>query len=207
MEKHIEASFVKSAAQLSDCPSTKLPEFAFIGRSNVGKSSLINMLCKRNKLANTSNKPGKTRLLNYFLINDLWHLVDMPGYGYAKVSKTERSSWLKVSQNYFRKRKNLVQALVLIDVRHELQKVDLDFMIWLNENMVPFTIIFTKADKLTKNTLRNQETLINSQLAEVWEILPERITSSSVSKIGREEILNLIEKQSLDYQALVQNNQ
>ncbi|MCI5056421.1 MAG: ribosome biogenesis GTP-binding protein YihA/YsxC [Flavobacteriales bacterium] len=187
---------------MSDCPNSSLPEFAFIGRSNVGKSSLINMICNRNKLANTSNKPGKTRLLNYFVINEAWHLVDMPGYGYAKVSKKDRKDWLKFSQTYFKKRKNLVLAFVLIDSRHKLQQVDLDFMIWLNENFVPFTIIFTKTDKLGKAALQKTLTNFNSQLSEYWEILPHSIISSSVDKRGRDEILDFISKSAIQFKTL-----
>jgi GTP-binding protein len=143
-----QSRFVISNSKVEDCPNSQLPEYAFIGRSNVGKSSLINMLTGKKNLAKVSGKPGKTRLINHFLINDTWHLVDLPGYGYAKVSKKEKKVFQKFITDYFKKRKQLVNAFVLIDSRHEPQNIDLEFMQWLGANAIAFSIIFTKTDKL-----------------------------------------------------------
>ena len=154
--KITSAEFVISNSDVSKCPQNSLPEYAFIGRSNVGKSSLINMLTSRKKLAKTSGKPGKTQLINHFLINKNWHLVDLPGYGYAKVSKSAKKTFQKFIIDYFNKRKQLVSAFVLVDIRHAPQPIDLDFMQWLGENMIPFSIIFTKADKLKPNLSQRQ---------------------------------------------------
>src|SRR5210317_298395 len=151
------SKFVISNSKVEDCPNSPLPEYAFIGRSNVGKSSLINMLTGRKKLAKVSGKPGKTRLINHFLINENWHLVDLPGYGYAKVSKTQKKVFQKFVTNYFKERTQLVSAFLLIDIRHEPQPIDLRFMEWLGENQIPFAIVFTKADKLKPKALEKQE--------------------------------------------------
>ena len=145
------AEFVLSNTKVELCPKSKIPEYAFIGRSNVGKSSLINMLCNRKKLAKTSSRPGKTQLINHFLINKQWHLVDLPGYGYARVSKTKKKTFQKFITNYFIKRKELIAAFLLIDLRHKPQTLDLEFMRWLGENYIPFSIVFTKADKLKES--------------------------------------------------------
>ena len=150
--KVAHAKFVVSNTKVDQCPKSKIPEYAFIGRSNVGKSSLINMLCNQKKLAKTSSKPGKTQLINHFLINKKWYLVDLPGYGYARASKTEKKTFQKFIVNYFIKRKELVSAFLLIDIRHNPQPIDLDFLRWLGENFIPFSIVFTKADKLKKKT-------------------------------------------------------
>lgn len=185
--------FVISNSKVEDCPHTALPEYAFIGRSNVGKSSLINMLTGRKSLAKVSGKPGKTRLINHFLINDNWHLVDLPGYGYAKVSKKEKKVFQKFITDYFKKRKQLVNAFVLVDSRHEPQKIDLEFMIWLGENGIPFSIIFTKIDKLKPKALEKNIAHYKTVLMESWaELMPMFVTSSS-NQTGKDEVLNYID--------------
>jgi len=186
------SKFVISNSKVEDCPNSQIPEYAFIGRSNVGKSSLINMLTFRKNLAKVSGKPGKTRLINHFLINDKWHLVDLPGYGYAKVSKREKQVFQKFITDYFKKRKQLVSAFVLIDSRHEPQKIDLEFMEWLGVNAIPFSIIFTKTDKLKPRALEKNILHYKSILMEYWEELMPTFLSSSTKNEGREEILNYI---------------
>lgn len=186
------AEFVISNTKVEKCPDSKLPEYAFIGRSNVGKSSLINMLTNHKKLAMVSGKPGKTRLINHFLINKSWHLVDLPGYGYARVSKTEKKVFQKFITNYFIKRKQLVSAFVLVDIRHEAQKIDLEFMQWLGEQAIPFSIIFTKADKLKPNAIERNVNAYKTTLLETWEALPPYFITSSASKQGQEEVLAYI---------------
>ena len=187
------ATFVISNSDINKCPSEKLPEYAFIGRSNVGKSSLINMLTDHKSLAKISNKPGKTQLINHFKINDNWFLVDLPGYGYAKVSKKARSKFQDIIYDYFSKRLQLVCTFVLIDSRHKPQKIDLEFMQFLGENNIPFSIIFTKTDKLAKTMItKNIKTYIKSML-EFWETMPTYFISSSVNKTGKKEILSFIE--------------
>jgi len=186
------SKFVISNSKVEDCPNSQLPEYAFIGRSNVGKSSLINMLTSRKNLAKVSGKPGKTRLINHFLINDRWHLVDLPGYGYAKVSKREKKVFQKFITDYFKKRKQLVNAFVLIDSRHEPQKIDLEFMEWLGVNAIPFSIIFTKTDKLKPQALEKNILHYKSVLMEFWEELMPTFLSSSTKKEGRDEILSYI---------------
>ncbi|MDT7828052.1 ribosome biogenesis GTP-binding protein YihA/YsxC [Pricia sp. S334] len=188
------ANFVISNTDVDKCPKEPLPEYAFIGRSNVGKSSLINMLTERNKLAKTSGRPGKTQLINHFKINDNWFLVDLPGYGYAKVSKKSKKTFQKYITEYFEKRKQLVCAFVLVDIRHEPQKIDMEFMEWLGENAIPFCIIFTKADKLRPKAVERQvEAYISQLLAGVWEEAPQYFITSSAKNLGREEILDYIE--------------
>jgi len=187
------SKFVISNSKVEDCPASNLPEYAFIGRSNVGKSSLINMLTGRKSLAKVSGKPGKTRLINHFLINEDWHLVDLPGYGYAKVSKKEKKVFQKFITDYFKKRKQLVNAFVLVDSRHEPQKIDLEFMVWLGENAIPFSIIFTKADKLKPMALEKNIHHYKSVLMETWTELMPLFISSSKNNTGRDEILNYIE--------------
>lgn len=193
-----QSKFVISNSKVDDCPNSKLPEYAFIGRSNVGKSSLINMLTGRKNLAKVSGKPGKTRLINHFLINEKWHLVDLPGYGYAKVSKKEKKVFQKFITDYFKKRKQLVNAFVLIDSRHEPQTVDLEFMQWLGMNVIPFSIIFTKADKLKPQVLNKNITDYKSVLMEYWEELMPIFISSSKDKTGREDILEYINNINLN---------
>ncbi len=187
-----QSKFIISNSKVEDCPNSQLPEYAFIGRSNVGKSSLINMLTGRKSLAKVSGKPGKTRLINHFLINDRWHLVDLPGYGYAKVSKKEKKVFQKFITDYFKKRKQLVNAFVLIDSRHEPQTIDLEFMQWLGVNAIPFSVIFTKTDKLKPMALEKNIVHYKSVLMEYWQELMPIFLSSSKDKTGRDEILSYI---------------
>ncbi|MDR9400464.1 MAG: ribosome biogenesis GTP-binding protein YihA/YsxC [Psychroflexus sp.] len=187
-----EAIFVESNSDALQCPDRKIPEYAFIGRSNVGKSSLINMLCRKKKLAKTSGKPGKTQLINHFLINDEWFLVDLPGYGYAKTSKTQRKKLGQIINQYLSKRQQLVLLFVLIDIRHEPQTLDLDFIYELGVNGVPFAIVFTKTDKLKPAKVENHLNSYLSKLSETWEELPPYFLSSAVSGDGRQEILDFI---------------
>jgi GTP-binding protein len=188
-----EAKFVKSSQKTDQCPKPDKPEYAFIGRSNVGKSSLINMLTGRKKLAKISGTPGKTQLVNHFLINDSWYLVDLPGYGYAKVSKSQRKSFGKLIESYIHTRENLMNLFVLIDSRIPLQKRDLDFMISLGEKQIPFSIVYTKTDKLKKTTYDKQIASLEEQLLEFWEELPSSFHTSAVTAKGRDEILDFIE--------------
>ena len=187
------AEFVISNTKVELCPKGDLPEYAFIGRSNVGKSSLINMLTKRNKLAMTSATPGKTLLINHFLINKDWHLVDLPGYGYAARGKKQVEKIQKIIEDYILEREQLINLFVLIDIRHEAQKIDLEFIEWLGENGIPFSIIFTKADKLSAGKVKANTKAYMDELSKQWEELPPYFISSSESKMGREEILNYIE--------------
>ncbi len=187
------ADFIISNTQVSKCPQDGLPEYAFIGRSNVGKSSLINMLTKRPKLAMTSSTPGKTLLINHFLINKQWYLVDLPGYGYAQRGKKQQEKITKIIEDYILERGQMTNLFVLIDVRLEPQKIDLEFIEWLGENGIPFAIIFTKADKLTTNKMRDNVNLYIKKLQEEWEELPPYFISSSEKKIGRNEILDYID--------------
>ena len=187
------ATFVISNSDVAKCPNSHLPEYAFIGRSNVGKSSLINALCNKKNLAKTSSRPGKTQLINHFLINQNWHLVDLPGFGYARVSKTQKKVFQKFITNYFKERKQLVNAFLLIDIRHEPQPIDMKFMEWLGENFIPFSIIFTKADKLKPIARdRNIKAYTEKMLETQWEELPPIFVTSSLHKTGSEEILNYI---------------
>lgn len=186
--------FVKSSATNEQCPKPDRPEYAFIGRSNVGKSSLINALTERRDLAKTSSKPGKTQVINHFLINDAWYLVDLPGYGYAKVSQTDRKAWGEMINNYLFKRENLVCTFVLIDSRIEPQKVDLEFMEKLGSNGVPFALIFTKTDKLTATQLQTQLADYKKTLLETWDELPLTFVTSAVSKQGRLDVLKQIDE-------------
>ncbi|MDG1762572.1 MAG: ribosome biogenesis GTP-binding protein YihA/YsxC [Flavobacteriaceae bacterium] len=186
------ASFVISNTDVAKCPNSKLPEYAFIGRSNVGKSSLINALCNKKKLAKTSSRPGKTQLINHFLINKNWHLVDLPGFGYARVSKSQKKIFQKFITTYFEKRTQLVTAFLLIDIRHEPQPIDLNFMQWLGENSIPFSIVFTKADKLKPNAVERNVALYSEKLLETWEILPPKFITSSTSKYGVDQVLSYI---------------
>ena len=188
------AEFVISNTDVFKCPKDNLPEYAFIGRSNVGKSSLINMLTNHKKLAKTSGKPGKTQLINHFIINENWFLVDLPGYGYAKVSKDKRKTFQEFIKDYFNKRKQLVCSFVLVDSRHEPQKTDLEFMAFLGENGIPFCIVFTKTDKLNKSMLPKNIKNYKKVLLETWEELPPYFISSSTNKAGKEEILDYIDQ-------------
>ena len=188
------ANFLMSNTEVSKCPPADRPEYAFIGRSNVGKSSLINMLVNNKKLAKTSQQPGKTQHINHYLINESWYLVDLPGYGYAKISKAARQRLQTFIIDYVLKRINLYCLLVLIDSRHEPQKIDLEFMSWLGENEVPFALIFTKADKLGKHKLAQNVESYKKELEKQWETLPPIMISSSETKLGRDEILDFIER-------------
>lgn len=194
-----DARFLVSNSKASQCPAPNLPEYAFIGRSNVGKSSLINMLCNNRSLAKISGTPGKTQLINHFIVDKNWYLVDLPGYGYAKVSKGLRSGFATIITTYLETRPNIVNLFVLVDSRHEPQKIDLEFMRWLGQKQIPFSIVFTKADKLKpseleRNLIRYKETL----LAE-WEELPHAVVSSAEKKVGRQEILDFIGLMNQDW--------
>lgn len=187
------AEFVVSNSEVSKCPDSKLPEYAFIGRSNVGKSSLINMLTERKSLAKTSGRPGKTQLINHFLINQSWHLVDLPGYGYARVSKSAKKTFQKFITAYFEKREQMICAFVLVDSRHKPQPIDLEFMEWLGEHQVPFCIIFTKADKMKPKALERNINDYQAEMLQTWTEMPQYFISSSSNGSGREEILEYIE--------------
>jgi GTP-binding protein len=188
------AEFVISNTQVEKCPKGNLPEYAFIGRSNVGKSSLINMLTKRPKLAMTSSTPGKTLLINHFLVNGEWYLVDLPGYGFALRGKKQVDKIQKIIEDYILEREQMTNLFVLIDIRLEPQQIDLEFMEWLGENGVPFSIIFTKADKLTGGKAKSQVNAYLKKLSEQWEELPPYFISSSEKKLGRNEILDYIDQ-------------
>lgn len=187
------SEFVVSNSDVAKCPNSKLPEYAFIGRSNVGKSSLINMLTARKSLAKTSGRPGKTQLINHFLINKDWHLVDLPGYGYARVSKSIKKTFQKFITQYFEHREQMLCAFVLIDSRHNPQPIDLEFMQWLGEHGIPFCIIFTKADKLKPNALTRNVEAYKEKMLEIWEEMPVYFVTSSTNDLGREEVLKFIE--------------
>ena len=187
------AQFVISNSLVAKCPKDRLPEYAFIGRSNVGKSSLINMLTNKKSLAKTSGRPGKTQLINHFIINKEWFLVDLPGYGYARVSKKSKKTFQKFITDYFEKREQMVCAFVLVDSRHEPQKVDLEFMEWLGTNQVPFNIIFTKADKLKPEALKRNIVQYKEILLETWEECPQYFVTSSSNYSGKEDLLAYIQ--------------
>lgn len=187
------AEFVISNTDVKKCPAGNFPEYAFIGRSNVGKSSLINMLTSKKGLAMTSQKPGKTLLINHFIINNNWFLVDLPGYGFAQRGKEGRQNIQRIIEDYILEREQLTNLFVLIDCRHEAQKIDLEFMEWLGENGVPFSIIFTKIDKISKGRLKENLRAYQEKLLETWEELPPILLSSSEKKEGREEILDYID--------------
>lgn len=188
-----EALFAGSSTRISERPKQAFPEFAFIGRSNVGKSSLINMLCGNRKLAMTSSKPGKTKLVNHFLINRSWYLVDLPGYGFANISATGRRQLEQVIRNYLNLSPDLTCLFVLIDSRHDIGKVDMDFLTELGQSNIPFAIIFTKADKQGPNVTKAQVEKCKEQILEFWEELPPVFVSSSETGMGKEEILNYID--------------
>lgn len=199
------ADFVMSNSDVAKCPKDILPEYAFIGRSNVGKSSLINMLTNHKNLAKTSGRPGKTQLINHFLINKNWFLVDLPGYGYARVSKSAKKKFQKFITDYFEKRQQLVNAFVLVDIRHEPQKIDLEFMEYLGKKEIPFSIIFTKADKLKPKAIERNIVAYTAELLKTWEETPIHFITSSASAIGREEVLEHIDKTNLEINSLRQN--
>ena len=187
------AEFVVSNSDVNKCPKNNIPEYAFIGRSNVGKSSLINMLTNRKHLAKTSGRPGKTQLINHFIINNNWYLVDLPGYGYARVSKTAKKTFQKFITQYFKFREQLVTAFVLVDIRHKPQPIDLEFMQWLGEHGIPFSIIFTKADKLKPKAIEKHVEAYKMVLLETWEEMPNYYITSSSKKIGQDAVLDYID--------------
>lgn len=188
-----DAQFVISNTDYQKCPQDRKPEYAFIGRSNVGKSSLINMLTNRKGLAKASSKPGKTQLINHFIINNDWYLVDLPGYGYAQRGKQNRELIRRIIDSYILEREQLTNLFLLLDSRHEPQKIDLEFITWLGENGIPFSIVFTKADKLSKLRLETNVNQYIEKLKEEWEELPPIFITSSEQKLGKDEILNYIE--------------
>ena len=194
-----KANFLCSNTDWKKCPKPNLPEYAFIGRSNVGKSSLINALTNNKSLAKTSGKPGKTQLINHFLINKEWYMVDLPGYGYAKTSKSNRAIFHKMISDYLINRKNLISLFVLIDSRHELQNIDSDFMQWLAENEIPFSIIFTKTDKLSKTKLSGNIKAFKQNMLLDWSELPNIFSTSAIKKDGLEEVLSYINKLNLEF--------
>ena len=197
------ATFVKSSGKWQECPEPTLPEYAFIGRSNVGKSSLINAMMNHKDLAKTSGTPGKTQLINHFLVNENWYLTDLPGYGYAKVSKVIRKDFEKLITNYILNRRNLVNLFVLVDVRHNPQKIDLEFIQWCGESGIPFSIVFTKADKLKPNAVIKNVEDYKAELHKTWADLPELYITSAEKKEGGDEILNFIQTTN---EFLVNNN-
>tara|TARA_B100001741_G_scaffold43392_1_gene31508 strand:+ start:734 stop:1345 length:612 start_codon:yes stop_codon:yes gene_type:complete len=196
------ADFVISNTDINKCPKESIPEYAFIGRSNVGKSSLINMLTGRKSLAKISGKPGKTQLINHFKINDNWFLVDLPGYGYAKVSKKNRSIFAKFIYEYLEKRENLICTFVLVDSRHEPQKIDMLFMEWLGQNQIPFVIVFTKMDKLSSSQLNKNITRYKTEMLKKWEDIPQTFRSSAESGLGKSEILKFIKQTNTSVKAI-----
>ena len=188
------AEFIVSSTSYKNCPNGPYPEYAFIGRSNVGKSSLINMLTNRKNLAKTSSKPGKTQLINHFIINKNWYLVDLPGYGWAKVSKSTKKQWLPMIRDYIVHRQNLCCLFILIDSRIEPQTIDLEFIKWAGENSIPITLIMTKCDKQSRSRNAKNQAVLERHLRKTWEKLPLIIKTSSVNREGREEIIKLIEE-------------
>lgn len=196
------AEYLISNVDWQKCPEPDKPEYAFIGRSNVGKSSLINMLTSRDKLAKTSGTPGKTQLINHFLINNEWYIVDLPGYGFAKVSQSQRRTWEQMIENYLRKRTNLVNVFILIDSRHPPQKIDIEFVNQLGEWQVPFQLVFTKADKATQlETSRNIKAFLN-KLRENWEFLPANYVTSTVKRMGKDKILEFIDEMNVRFRGI-----
>jgi GTP-binding protein len=186
--------FTASFPKVSSCPTDGLAEYAFIGRSNVGKSSLINMLCSRKDIARVSHTPGKTQHLNYYLIDEKWYMVDLPGYGYAQISKKMRQTWKRMIKDYFLKRDNMYCAFVLIDSNINPQKNDIDFINWLGECQVPFVIVYTKIDRLKKKELESNIEKIQQEILKTWDSLPQQFYTSGKKAIGRDEILGLIEE-------------
>ena len=197
--KVTEAIFLQSNTDYEKCPKPDKPEYAFIGRSNVGKSSLINALVQKKNLAKTSQTPGKTQLINHFQIDKKWYLVDLPGYGYAKVSKTDREKFEKMIHEYLQNRENLMYTFVLVDIRHEPQKLDMEFMNNLGQQGIPFCIVFTKADKLSQTAVNKSIAVYQEQMLETWEEMPQFFVTSSVNGSGREEILKTIESLNKEF--------
>ena len=193
------ASYVISSPDYAKCPAPDRPEYAFIGRSNVGKSSLINMLSRNDKLAKTSRTPGKTQLINHFNIDDRWYMVDLPGYGFAKVSQTERKKWEKMIEDYLRRRSNLVHVFVLVDSRHDPQKIDLEFVDRLGKWQIPFALVFTKTDKENQRVVSANVKAFLDSMRERWQFLPQHFLTSAVKKTGRDKILQLIERMNKEW--------
>jgi len=200
MEIH-SSTYVISSPDLTKCPEPDRPEYAFIGRSNVGKSSLINMLTGNEKLAKTSGTPGKTQLINHFSINDDWYIVDLPGYGFAKVSQSQRKKWEKMIEDYLRKRENLVNVFVLIDSRHSPQKIDLEFVDKLRVWQVPFTLVFTKADKESQRIVAANVKAFLERMRQTWQFLPQHFVSSVIKRMGRDKILGVIEEMNKEFES------
>jgi GTP-binding protein len=192
--------YVISSPEYTQCPKPDRPEYAFIGRSNVGKSSLINMICNNDKLAKTSGTPGKTQLINHFNIDNKWYIVDLPGYGFAKVSLTSRKKWEKMIEDYLRKRENLVNVFILIDSRHSPQKNDLEFVNKLGEWQIPFCLVFTKADKENQRTVSKNVKDFLDKMRNTWQFLPQHFVTSTIKKMGRDKILNLIEEMNKEFE-------
>lgn len=186
------ALFLRSVTKHQDCPQPDKPEFAFVGRSNVGKSSLINYLTGYTKLAKTSSTPGKTQTINHFVINENWYLVDLPGYGYAKVSQDMRKKWVAMLQNYLQERENLVNTFILIDSRLEPQKIDIEFVNWMGLQNLPFAIVFTKSDKLSVSKVASNVGNFKNELLKFWDELPPIFVTSAEKKLGKEDVLNFI---------------
>lgn len=194
-----EAEYVISSPSVEKCPEPKLPEYAFIGRSNVGKSSLINMITGRKQLAKTSAKPGKTQLINHFIINNQWYLVDLPGYGYAKISWSERIRWQKMIRDYLVKRTNLMSVFVLVDIRIEPQATDIEFINWLGGNRIPFSIVFTKSDKVSRLQSTRALATYKKKLKETWEELPPFFITSAETRQGRDELIGYIAESNTSF--------
>jgi len=199
------AEYSASYPSVNKCPSVSIPEYAFIGRSNVGKSSLINMICDRKKLALTSGKPGKTQMINYFIINKNWYLVDLPGYGYAKISKVKRENFRKMIEGYLQRRANLQCTFLLIDSNIKPQEIDIEFINWLGKCRIPFVIVYTKADKSKEHELEENISAFETRLLETWNELPTRFRTSANKREGREEVLNFIESINEKFAAWKQN--
>jgi GTP-binding protein len=193
--------YVISSPEYTQCPAPDRPEYAFIGRSNVGKSSLINMLVNNEKLAKTSGTPGKTQLINHFSINNEWYIVDLPGYGFAKVSQTQRKKWEKMIEDYLRKRENLVTVFILIDSRHSPQKIDLEFVDTLRRWQIPFCLVFTKADKETQRTVSMNVKAFLEKMRATWQFLPQHFVTSVTKKMGRDKILSVIEEMNKEFES------
>ena len=191
--------YVISSPDYTQCPKPDRPEYAFIGRSNVGKSSLINMICNNDKLAKTSGTPGKTQLLNHFNIDNKWYIVDLPGYGFAKVSQGQRKKWEKMIEDYLRKRENLVNVFILIDSRHSPQKLDLEFVNKLGGWQVPFCLVFTKADKENQRVVAANVKAFLEKMRQTWQFLPQHFVTSAEKKMGRDKILKLIEEMNGEF--------